>query len=127
MPRMVGIDVQKVVSARTLCEGHAFAAKGDVMAQKLTGEARKSALARLNGWSEVAGRDAITKKFAFKDFNQAFGFMTRAALVAEKMDHHPEWFNVYKTVEVTLSTHDAGGLTELDAKLAEAMDKIASG
>jgi len=124
---MVGIDVQKVVSARTLCEGHAFAAKGDVMAQKLTGEARKSALARLNGWSEVAGRDAITKKFAFKDFNQAFGFMTRAALVAEKMDHHPEWFNVYKTVEVTLSTHDAGGLTELDAKLAEAMDKIASG
>ena len=127
MPRMVGVDVQKVVSARTLCEGHAFAAKGDVMAQKLTGEARKSALARLNGWSEVAGRDAITKKFAFKDFNQAFGFMTRAALVAEKMDHHPEWFNVYKTVEVTLSTHDAGGLTELDAKLAEAMDKIASG
>jgi len=127
MPRMVGVDVQKVVSARTLCEGHAFAAKGDVMAQKLTGEARKSALARLNGWSEVAGRDAITKKFAFKDFNQAFGFMTRAALVAEKMDHHPEWFNVYKTVEVTLSTHDAGGLTELDAKLAEAMDKIAGG
>ena len=95
------------------------------MAQKLTGEARKSALARLNGWSEVAGRDAITKKFVFKDFNQAFGFMTRAALVAEKMDHHPEWFNVYKTVEVTLSTHDAGGLTELDVKLAEAMDKIA--
>lgn len=97
------------------------------MAQKLIGEARKSVLARLNGWSEVAGRDAITKKFAFKDFNQAFGFMTRAALVAEKMDHHPEWFNVYKTVEVTLSTHDAGGLTELDAKLAEAMDKIAGG
>ena len=60
----------------------------------------------------------------FKDFNQAFGFMTRAALVAEKMDHHPEWFNVYKTVEVTLSTHDAGGVTELDVKLAEAMDKI---
>ena len=97
------------------------------MVEKLTGEARKSALARLNGWSEVAGRDAITKKFVFKDFNQAFGFMTRAALVAEKMAHHPEWFNVYKTVEVTLSTHDAGGLTDLDVKLAEAMDKIASG
>jgi 4a-hydroxytetrahydrobiopterin dehydratase len=97
------------------------------MVEKLTGEARKSALARLNGWSEVAGRDAITKRFVFKDFNQAFGFMTRAALVAEKMDHHPEWFNVYKTVEVTLSTHDAGGLTDLDVKLAEAMDKIASG
>lgn len=70
------------------------------MAQKLTAEARKSALAKLSGWSEVAGRDAITRKFIFKDFNQAFGFMTRAALVAEKMDHHPEWFNVYKTVEV---------------------------
>jgi len=97
------------------------------MAQKLTGEARKSALSRLAGWSEASGRDAITKKFVFKDFNQAFGFMTRAALVAEKMDHHPEWFNVYKTVEVTLSTHDAGGLTELDIKLAETMDRLASG
>lgn len=84
-------------------------------------------LARFNGWSEVTGRDAITKKFVFKDFNQAFGFMARAALIAEKMDHHPEWFNVYKTVEVTLSTHDAGGLTELDAKLAAATDKVAAG
>ena len=95
------------------------------MSQKLTGDARKSALSRLKGWSEVKGRDAITKKFVFADFNQAFGFMTRAALVAEKLDHHPEWFNVYKTVEVTLSTHDAEGLTELDVKLAEAMDKLA--
>jgi 4a-hydroxytetrahydrobiopterin dehydratase len=95
------------------------------MSQKLAGKARKSALARLKGWSEVTGRDAITKKFVFADFNAAFGFMTRAALVAEKMDHHPEWFNVYKTVEVTLSTHDAGGLTERDVKLAEAMDKLA--
>ena len=95
------------------------------MGQKLAGDARKSALERLKGWSEVAGRDAIAKKFVFADFNQAFGFMTRAALVAEKLDHHPEWFNVYKTVEVTLSTHDAGGLTELDVKLAEAMDKLA--
>jgi 4a-hydroxytetrahydrobiopterin dehydratase len=94
------------------------------MAQKLSGEARKSALARLKGWSEVSGRDAITKKFVFADFNQAFGFMTRAALVAEKMDHHPEWFNVYKTVEVTLSTHDAGGLTDRDVTLAETMDKL---
>ena len=94
------------------------------MAQKLFGEARKSALARLKGWSEVSGRDAITKKFVFADFNQAFGFMTRAALVAEKMDHHPEWFNVYKTVEVTLSTHDAGGLTDRDVTLAETMDKL---
>ena len=95
------------------------------MPAKLTGEARKVALAKLAGWTEVAGRDAIAKKFVFKDFNQAFGFMTRAALVAEKMDHHPEWFNVYKTVEVTLSTHDAGGVTELDVKLAEAMDRLA--
>jgi 4a-hydroxytetrahydrobiopterin dehydratase len=70
-------------------------------------------------------RDAITRKFVFKDFSEAFGFMARAALVAEKLDHHPEWSNVYKTVEVTLSTHDAGGLTELDVKLAEAMDKLA--
>jgi 4a-hydroxytetrahydrobiopterin dehydratase len=95
------------------------------MAQKLSGEARKTALARLKGWSEVSGRDAITKKFVFADFNEAFGFMARAALIAEKMDHHPEWLNVYKTVDVTLSTHEAGGVTEPDVVLAEAMDKIA--
>ena len=96
------------------------------MAAKLSADARKAALGKLKGWSDVKDRDAITKKFEFKDFNQAFGFMTRAALVAEKMDHHPEWFNVYNKVEVTLSTHDAGGVTELDVKLAEVMDKIAS-
>jgi 4a-hydroxytetrahydrobiopterin dehydratase len=95
------------------------------MAQKLTGEARSRALARLKGWNEVKGRDAIGKKFVFADFNEAFGFMARVALAAEKLDHHPEWSNVYKTVEVTLSTHDAGGVTELDVKLAEAMDKFA--
>ena len=95
------------------------------MTQKLSGAARKSALGRLKGWSEVSGRDAISKKFVFADFNQAFGFMTRAALVAEKLDQHPEWSNVYKTVEVTLSTHDAGGVTDLDIKLAETMDKLA--
>jgi 4a-hydroxytetrahydrobiopterin dehydratase len=95
------------------------------MPQKLAGDARKTALARLAGWSEVKDRDAISKTFAFRDFNEAFGFMTRAALVAEKLDHHPEWFNVYKTVTVTLSTHDAGGLTELDVKLAETMDRLA--
>jgi 4a-hydroxytetrahydrobiopterin dehydratase len=95
------------------------------MAQKLSGEARSRALAKLKGWSEVSGRDAISKKFVFADFNEAFGFMARAALMAEKLDHHPEWFNVYKMVDVTLSTHDAGGLTELDIKLAEAMDKFA--
>jgi 4a-hydroxytetrahydrobiopterin dehydratase len=95
------------------------------MTQKLAGEARKAALARLKGWSETSGRDAITRKFVFADFNEAFGFMARVALTAEKLDHHPEWSNVYKTVEVTLSTHDAGGLTELDLKLAETMDKFA--
>jgi 4a-hydroxytetrahydrobiopterin dehydratase len=97
------------------------------MAQKLTGEARNTALAKLGGWSEVENRDAITRTFVFRDFSEAFGFMTRAALVAEKLDHHPEWFNVYRTVAVTLSTHDAGGLTERDIKLAEAMNALARG
>jgi 4a-hydroxytetrahydrobiopterin dehydratase len=95
------------------------------MSGKLSGEARKTALAQLKGWSEVKDRDAISKKFVFADFNAAFGFMTRAALIAEKMDHHPEWFNVYKTVEVTLSTHDAGGVTDKDVTLAQAMDRLA--
>jgi 4a-hydroxytetrahydrobiopterin dehydratase len=95
------------------------------MVQKLDPGARKAALAQLKGWSDVAGRDAISKTFTFRDFNEAFGFMARVALVAEKMDHHPEWSNVYKTVAVTLSTHDAGGLTERDIKLAEAMNKLA--
>jgi 4a-hydroxytetrahydrobiopterin dehydratase len=95
------------------------------MPQKLAADARNSALAKLAGWSDAAGRDAITKTFVFRDFNEAFGFMTRAALIAEKLDHHPEWFNVYKTVEVTLSTHDAGGVTELDIKLAQDMDRLA--
>ena len=95
------------------------------MAQKLSGEARTAALAKLSGWSEIKDRDAITKRFQFKDFSEAFGFMARAALVAEKLDHHPEWFNVYNKVDVTLSTHDAGGLTDLDIKLADAMDKLA--
>lgn len=92
---------------------------------KLTAADRAAALSRLEGWREAEGRDAIAKTFVFKDFNAAFGFMTRAALVAEKLDHHPEWRNVYKTVEVTLSTHDVGGVTERDVALAEAMDRIA--
>jgi 4a-hydroxytetrahydrobiopterin dehydratase len=95
------------------------------MAQKLTAEERKASLTKLDGWMEAPGRDALTKTFTFKDFNEAFGFMTRAALTAEKLDHHPEWRNVYKTVEVTLSTHDAGGVTALDIKLAQAMDAAA--
>jgi 4a-hydroxytetrahydrobiopterin dehydratase len=92
---------------------------------KLEGQARKDALAKLPHWRELPGRDAIARKFTFADFNQAFGFMARAALVAEKMDHHPEWSNVYKTVEVTLSTHDAGGVTGKDIELAKAMDSFA--
>ncbi len=93
--------------------------------EKLTSIKRAQALARVPAWKEVAGRDAIARKFTFKDFNEAFGFMTRVALKAERMDHHPEWFNVYKTVEVTLSTHDSGGVTELDVKLAGEMNRLA--
>jgi 4a-hydroxytetrahydrobiopterin dehydratase len=96
------------------------------MVERLSAEARRSALQGLSGWSEVAGREAITRTFIFKDFNEAFGFMSRAALVAEKRDHHPEWRNVYKTVEVVLATHDAGGVTALDIDLAKAMNAIAS-
>jgi 4a-hydroxytetrahydrobiopterin dehydratase len=95
------------------------------MAEKLSAEARKQALAELPGWTEAAGREAIAKTFTFKDFNEAFGFMARVALVAEKNDHHPEWRNVYKTVDVVLATHDAGGVTVLDIALAKAMDQIA--
>jgi 4a-hydroxytetrahydrobiopterin dehydratase len=95
------------------------------MVEKLAGKDRAEAIAKLVGWQEVAGRDAIEKTFTFADFNEAFGFMTRAALVAEKMDHHPEWSNVYKRVTVVLSTHEAGGLTGRDVRLAQAMDRIA--
>ncbi len=96
------------------------------MVERLSAEARKSALQGIPGWSEVSGREAIARTFTFKDFNEAFGFMSRAALVAEKNDHHPEWSNVYRTVEVLLSTHDAGGVTQRDIDLAKAMNAIAS-
>ena len=95
------------------------------MGKALSGKERKEALAPLPGWSEVEGRDAITRTFTFKNFGEAFAFMTRAALHAEAKDHHPEWFNVYKTVVVTLATHDAGGVTEKDIELARFMDKVA--
>ncbi len=94
--------------------------------ERMSAEARRSALKSLTGWSEAAGREAIERTFVFKDFNEAFGFMCRAALVAEKNDHHPEWRNVYKTVEVVLSTHDAGGVTARDIELAKAMNTIAA-
>ena len=85
-----------------------------------------AALAQLTGWRAADGRDAIEKAFKFKDFGEAFGFMTRVALAAEKLDHHPEWFNVYNRVDVTLATHDADGVTELDVRLARIMDAAAS-
>ncbi|WP_315836626.1 4a-hydroxytetrahydrobiopterin dehydratase [Bradyrhizobium prioriisuperbiae] len=95
------------------------------MVEVISGEARQAALAELPGWSQVNGRDAIARTFVFKDFNEAFGFMTRVALAAEKRDHHPEWRNVYKTVEVVLTTHDAGGVTTRDIELAKIMNKAA--
>ena len=85
-----------------------------------------AAVVELEGWRIADGRDAICKEFLFKDFNAAFGFMSRVALHAEKHDHHPEWFNVYNRVEVTLTTHDAGGVTGKDVALAQFMDKIAA-
>ena len=97
------------------------------MNELLTTEARKSQLTPLfdAGWQTVDGRDAITKTFTFRNFVEAFGWMTRVAIWAEKLNHHPDWSNVYKTVDVTLSTHDAGGLTALDVKLARKMDALA--
>ncbi|NNF80468.1 MAG: 4a-hydroxytetrahydrobiopterin dehydratase, partial [Rhizobiales bacterium] len=82
-------------------------------AEKLSDAEREAALADLDGWSLVEGRDALFKTFSFKNFSEAFGWMSRVAMAAEKIDHHPEWFNVYKTVEVTLSTHSVGGLSSL--------------
>jgi 4a-hydroxytetrahydrobiopterin dehydratase len=93
------------------------------MISKLDTAQRAKALAELKGWSEDTKRGAITKTFKFKDFVEAFGFMCKAALVAQRMDHHPEWSNVYNTVKVLLTTHDAGGLTKKDVSLARAMDE----
>ena len=95
------------------------------MTERLEGVARIKAVQGLSGWEDVAGRDAICKTFRFKNFRQAFGFMTQSALIAEKMDHHPEWANVYGKVEVTLTTHSAKGLSVLDVTLAQKMDEIA--
>jgi 4a-hydroxytetrahydrobiopterin dehydratase len=93
----------------------------------LTETERAAAKSALPEWAVADGRDAITRELTFADFNAAWGFMSRVALLAEAADHHPEWSNVYSTVRITLSTHDAGGLTALDAKLAEGIDKIAAG
>ena len=96
------------------------------MSKLLTQAERDAALTPLlqTGWNLVENRDALSKTFIFKNFVEAFGWMTKIAIWAEKMNHHPEWSNVYKTVEVTLSTHDADGLTELDIKLAQKMDGL---
>tara|TARA_R110000868_G_scaffold11116_8_gene54480 strand:- start:11850 stop:12173 length:324 start_codon:yes stop_codon:yes gene_type:complete len=96
------------------------------MVEKLTGQARRKALGPLKHWKKVKGRDAIAKGYKFKDFNEAFGFMSRVALKAEQMDHHPEWFNVYNQVLVTLTTHDAGGVSPRDVELAKFIDSIAA-
>ena len=96
------------------------------MVQKLSSSDRAALLAELSGWGDVDGRDAIKKTFTFEDFNEAFGFMTRVALLADKMDHHPEWFNVYNRVEVTLTTHDADGVSQRDADMARAMETYIS-
>ena len=95
------------------------------MARKLDPAQRGAAIAELAGWNLVDGRDALTRTFAFADFSAAFGFMTRVALAAEKLDHHPEWSNVWNRVEITLSTHDAGGLTQRDVDLARIIDTLA--
>ncbi|MGB1015892.1 MAG: 4a-hydroxytetrahydrobiopterin dehydratase [Nannocystaceae bacterium] len=94
------------------------------MVEKLTPTARDKALASLPHWKQVAGRDAITRTIVLSDFNEAWGLMSRVALHAEQMNHHPEWFNVYNRVEITLSTHDAGGLSERDIQLAQAIDAL---
>lgn len=94
--------------------------------ERLTAEERRAAMQALPGWEAVDGRDAIRRTFRFADFKQAFGFMARVALKAEQLDHHPEWFNVYGKVVVTLSTHDVDGLTTLDVELARYMDDAAA-
>lgn len=94
------------------------------MIAKLSAQERRTALAALKGWQEVAGRDAIQRKIKFADFNAAWGFMSRVALLADKQDHHPEWQNVYNRVDILLTTHDCDGLSQRDIKLAQAIDKI---
>lgn len=96
------------------------------MVEKLSAEARAQALAELPGWGPVEGRDAIQKSFKFKTFSQAWGFMSRVALAAEAMDHHPEWSNVYNKVEIVLTTHDCGSLSERDIRLAEIIENLES-
>jgi len=94
------------------------------MSDKLTGAALTEAIEALDGWSLVDGREAIAKSFAFEDFSAAFGWMARGAMMAEKLDHHPEWFNVYNRVDVTLASHDVDGISQRDITLAQALDHL---
>lgn len=94
------------------------------MPARLTDDERASLPTLLPGWTMVEGRDAIRREFRFRDFNEAWGFMNRVALLAEKQDHHPEWFNVWATVRIDLSSHDAGGLSRRDIRLAQAIDAL---
>ncbi len=96
------------------------------MASLLSSDERLAIATDLSQWSMLTNRDAITRSYQFKDFKEAFAFMTQCALIAEQMNHHPEWFNVWNRVEVTLSTHDAGGLTKRDLDLARSMDRYAN-
>ena len=95
-----------------------------MMVEQLSEAERAEALDGLADWDYDEGRDAITRRFAFADFSEAFAFMTRVALIAEKANHHPEWSNVYNRVEILLTTHDAGGLSERDIEMAEAIDEL---
>jgi 4a-hydroxytetrahydrobiopterin dehydratase len=97
-----------------------------LMSRKLGADERAAQLSKLNGWQSAANRDAIERSLEFADFNEAFGFMTRVAIKAQEMDHHPEWFNVYNVVRIALSTHDANGVTERDIELARFIDSIAN-
>ncbi|MEK6422836.1 MAG: 4a-hydroxytetrahydrobiopterin dehydratase [Burkholderia gladioli] len=113
-------------SARRPRRARPIRRRGHRMIHKLTSDERKTQLATLPHWSAVPGRDAIQRSLRFADFNAAFGFMTRVAIKAQEMNHHPEWFNVYNRVDITLSTHDADGLTERDIALARFIDQAGS-
>eukprot|EP01084_Bolivina_argentea_P278530 475883_1 len=106
------------------CGAFSLTQKRLISRDKLSESDKNKALSSLDGWSVLKDRDAIFKKFEFKDFNEAFAFMTRIALVAETLDHHPEWFNVYNRVEVTLATHTCNGISPLDVELARKMNEF---
>jgi 4a-hydroxytetrahydrobiopterin dehydratase len=116
-----------LVKERRVTPGIPEADKEAAAMAKLSARDREAAVGKLAGWTYDEKADAISRNFKFKDFSEAFAFMTRVAMAAEKLDHHPDWKNVYKTVEVTLNTHDAGGLTALDFKLATKMNRYFGG